>query len=97
MIVFHANQDVFRDTSFYREHSTICDKVDIINFYKNGSYKNAGTVVTDSLDVAYEFSQNFMESWGDGNQRRTSVGDIIQDGDDFYVVASIGFDHLGAL
>ena len=56
----------------------------------------AGFVEAESLDEAYSKSQNFSGPWNPTNPcRSTSVGDIIQDDDKFYMVCGIGFKLLG--
>jgi hypothetical protein len=54
-----------------------------------------GFVVADSLEKAFILSQNDENVWNTANPcRSTSVGDIIQDDDKFYMVCGIGFKEL---
>jgi hypothetical protein len=57
----------------------------------------ASFVEAESLNDAFMLSQNdFNPNWSteDKPLRSTSVGDIIQDGDDFHMVLGIGFRLL---
>lgn len=55
----------------------------------------AGFVEAESLEEAYQASQNLTDQWNPTNPcRSTSIGDVIQDDEDFYVVAEIGFIQL---
>lgn len=54
-----------------------------------------GFVVADSLEKAFILSQNDENVWNTANPcRSTSVGDVIQDDDKFYMVCGIGFKEL---
>lgn len=56
----------------------------------------AGIVYADSVEEAYQRSQNITElGWNPTNPcRSTSVGDVIQSDDGFYMVCSMGFKLL---
>lgn len=54
----------------------------------------AGFVIADSLEKAFEYSQNDHVDWAMNEVRSTSVGDVIQDHDKFYMVCGIGFKEL---
>jgi hypothetical protein len=62
----------------------------------------AGFVMANSLSEAFALSQNETDeeghhvSWNDTDKsvRSTSVGDIIQDDDGFYLVLNTGFKFL---
>jgi hypothetical protein len=57
--------------------------------------KYVGCVEAISLDEAYYLSQNFDEPWNPITPcRSTSVGDIIQSDDDFFMVCNSGFQLL---
>lgn len=59
--------------------------------------KYAGFVEATSLDYAYYLSQNFDEPWNPTNPcRSTSVGDVIQSDDGFFMVCSFGFKQVDA-
>ena len=54
-----------------------------------------GCVKAISLEDAFKKSQNFEEPWNETNPcRSTSVGDVIQDNGNFYMVTSMGFIPL---
>lgn len=54
----------------------------------------AGFVEADSLEKAFEYAQNDHVDWAMNEARSTSVGDVIQDHDKFYMVCGIGFKEL---
>lgn len=54
----------------------------------------AGYVEAESLEAAYCHSQNPGPQWEYANTRSTSVGDVIQDGDSFFMVCGMGFKEL---
>ena len=57
----------------------------------------AGFVEANSLEEAYMKAQNAEEAWNIVNPcRSTSVGDIIQDNEHFYMVKGTGFECLTA-
>jgi hypothetical protein len=54
-----------------------------------------GYVETNSLEEAFKLSQNFDSAWNPTNPcRSTSVGDVIQDDDKFFMVCKMGFKEL---
>lgn len=54
-----------------------------------------GFVYANSLEEAYINSQNIDDEWNPENPcRSTSVGDVIQDNDKFFMVCGIGFKEL---
>ncbi len=56
----------------------------------------AGYVEATSLNEAYALSQNIDSAWNEVQPcRSTSVGDVIQDDDTFYMVCGVGFEALG--
>ena len=58
--------------------------------------ENAGFVEAESLQEAFVKSQNDINPWNEVHPcRSTSVGDIIQEHDKFYMVCGIGFKLLG--
>jgi hypothetical protein len=59
--------------------------------------KYVGCVEATSLDEAFYLSQNFDEPWNPTTPcRSTSVGDVIQSDDDFFMVCGSGFKLLVA-
>ena len=55
----------------------------------------AGCVIANSLEMAFVKSQNGDWPWNIVNPcRSTSIGDVIQEGDNFHMVASFGFKLL---
>jgi hypothetical protein len=54
-----------------------------------------GFVYANSIEHAFTLSQNDENVWNTANPcRSTSVGDIIQDGDKFFMVCGTGFKEL---
>lgn len=59
-------------------------------------------VDTDNLDVAYTLTNSIDEYWWDNDgvdaivthTRSTSCGDVMNVGDDWYIVASVGFEKI---
>jgi hypothetical protein len=68
---------------------------EIIVKFQNGDYFQAGEILTNDLDAAYGASQNLGQTpftvWGDGKQRSTSVGDIIENDEGVHIVDRVGF------
>ena len=57
--------------------------------------KYAGFVNATSLEEAFQLSQNFELPWNIYTPcRSTSVGDVIQDDNKFYMVCGTGFEEL---
>lgn len=54
----------------------------------------AGFVEADSLEKAFEYAQNDHVNWAMNEVRSTSVGDVIQADDGFYMVCRLGFRLL---
>ena len=70
-----------------------------------GNYDFVAEVDTDSMDVAYEKTNNIEESWVNndgvyvneafkGGARSTSVGDLLICGRDMFIVDHFGFTPL---
>ena len=58
-------------------------------------FKYIGAVMASSLEEAFILSQNdFNEEYAEIGARSTSVGDVILDGNDFYLVKGIGFECI---
>lgn len=53
-----------------------------------------GFVNAVSLEKAFEYAQNDYIDWTMNEVRSTSVGDIIQDGDQFFIVLGMGFANM---
>jgi hypothetical protein len=54
-----------------------------------------GFVEANSIEEAYQKSQNFELLWNPSNPcRSTSVGDVIQEDEGFFLVKGIGFELL---
>jgi len=53
-----------------------------------------GFVQADSIEKAFEYAQNDHVDWAMNEVRSTSVGDVIQDGDKFFMVCGTGFKEL---
>lgn len=56
--------------------------------------KYAGFVEASSLEKAFEYAQNDHVDWAINEVRSTSVGDVIQADDGFYMVCGTGFKLL---
>lgn len=56
--------------------------------------KYVGFVEADNLEKAFEYAQNDHVDWCFNQVRSTSVGDVIQDDDKFYLVMGVGFKQL---
>jgi hypothetical protein len=89
--IYHANESILPHSFAY---GFGCSMERLIVEWNNGQYNEAGVIDTDDLNVAYRESQNLAEAWGDGNQRSTSVGDILETADGVYLVAPEGFDKI---
>lgn len=62
-------------------------------FKQNRKY--VGFVEAEDLEGAYSASQNLINNWNPSQPcRSTSIGDVIQDDEAFYVVSGIGFIEL---
>ena len=66
-------------------------------------YTKVAHVESDSLDKAYELTNNISSSWTENENvrslkgsrvRSTSVGDVMELNGVFYIVASIGFSKI---
>lgn len=58
-------------------------------------FKYIGTVMATDINEAWKLAQNdFNEEYVQYGVRSTSVGDMILDGNDFYLVKGIGFEYL---
>lgn len=84
------------DAKEFKSHDKICQ------MFLDGDYKQVG-VIEDwvvppgsvSLDCAYEQSQNIDSPWNPATPcRSTSVGDILEEDGEFWIVAPHGFDKL---
>lgn len=54
-----------------------------------------GVLQAEDLDDAYTKSQNLINDWNPINPcRSTSVGDVIQDDKEFYLVCGMGFKQI---
>ena len=51
-------------------------------------------VQADSIKKAFEYAQNDDVDWVMNEVRSTSVGDVIQDNDKFFMVTGTGFKEL---
>lgn len=90
--VYHNSK--FLDYTFDQTNSTL----------KTGVFELVATVDTESLDEAYQLTNNIDNSWITNpgvdplyaqDKRSTSVGDLLRDGQgDYYVVESAGFRKL---
>lgn len=58
-------------------------------------FKYIGAVMATDINEAWKLAQNdFNEEYAQLGARSTSVGDMILDGNDFYLVKGIGFEYM---
>lgn len=81
-------------TQFHIYHSTGKDKFQEV---ENQPRRYAGFVKADSLEKAFEYAQNDHVDWAFNEVRSTSVGDVIQSDEGFYMVCGIGFKLLDVM
>ena len=81
-------------TQFHIYHSTGKDKFQEV---ENQPRQYVGFVEADSLEKAFEYAQNDNVDWAMNEVRSTSVGDVIQSDEGFYMVCGIGFKLLDAM
>ncbi len=91
--VHHASKEIFSDSVWYG-YSMGLSMEEIIVKFQNGEYYEAGQIETNNLDQAYGASQNLGNAWGNGQQRSTSVGDILENDEGVFIVAPAGFDQI---
>jgi len=103
LVVFHANDASFRDTTFFTKGRE--DKV--IELFNDSQYQPAAHLgskfgledvfrATNHIDSAWTENPGVREINKDTRKRSTSVGDIVLDASErkAYVVASFGFEPL---
>lgn len=56
-----------------------------------------GFVEADSLEKAFEYAQNDHIDWAMNEVRSTSVGDVIESDEGFYMVCGMGFRLLDVM
>lgn len=96
--IYHSNE--FRDTSGYGHD--FCTQEHVREFFENGKYEFVGTVDTDDLDKAYHLTNHIQHNWTKNEDvdapsekvRSSSVGDIFQIDDKYFVVGGCGFDEI---
>lgn len=81
-------------TQFHIYHSTGKDKFQEV---ENQSREYVGFVEANSLEKAFEYAQNDHVDWAMNEVRSTSVGDVIQSDEGFYMVCGIGFKLLDVM
>ena len=89
--IYHASQEIFSESSWFGYEGIGLSMEEIIVKFQNGDYFKAGQIPTNDLDAAYGASQNLDIAWGDGKQRSTSVGDIIENDEGVHIVDRAGF------
>jgi len=92
--IYHASKEIFRDSVWFGYEGIGLSMEQIIVKFQSGEYFKAGEMNTNDLDKAYGASQNLVCGWGDGKQRSTSVGDIIENDEGVYIVAECGFEKI---
>jgi len=78
-------------TQFHIYHSIGINKFEEV---ENQPRVYAGFVEANSLEKAFEYAQNDHVDWCFNETRSTSVGDVIQGDDGFYMVCGTGFKLL---
>jgi len=76
---------------FHIYHSTGKDRFQEV---ENQPRVYAGCVMADSLEKAFEYAQNDHVEWSFNETRSTSVGDVIQADEGFFMVCGRGFKEL---
>ena len=61
---------------------------------KEHDYQPVGSVMASTKEQAFIYSQAFSSQWENKSLRSTSVGDIITDGDRYYMVKGMGFKEI---
>ena len=92
--IYHASKEIFSDSVWFGYEGIGLSMEEIIVKFQQGEYFKAGELNTNDLDAAYGASQNLICGWGDGKQRSTSVGDIIENDEGVYIVAQCGFEQI---
>lgn len=81
-------------TQFHIYHSIGKDRFQEI---ENQPRRYAGFVEADSLEKAFEYAQNDHVDWAMNEVRSTSVGDVIESDEGFYMVCGMGFRLLDVM
>jgi len=96
--LFHSSGDYFW-TALRYDHG--CTAEDVRNALSSGKYELVQTFQRSLHDVEQELEETFRESqnidysWRSiGPCRSTSVGDVIRVGEDYWIVAPVGFDCM---
>lgn len=106
--VYHANEKISRNSSFYRKDGEIFSGEDAVIEFSRGNYDLVGQVKSDDLETAYMKTNNINSSWIEdkdvfvaesiheaGGCRSTMTGDIlVADDGEINIVAPFGFDRL---
>ena len=61
---------------------------------KEHDYQIVGNVNASTKEQAFIYSQSFSSQWENKVVRSTCVGDIISDGDKYYIVKGMGFKEI---
>jgi hypothetical protein len=64
---------------------------------RDHEYQLVGYVAAHTKEQAFIYSQSFSTQWEDRKLRSTCVGDVISDGDKYYMVKGMGFQEILAL
>ena len=95
--VFHTPRELFREVScLFTEEKQKKFAEENFRFYKEVAH-----VDTEDLGVAWEKTNTIDDGWWNNPEikfgvqtRSTSVGDVMQVGEDYYVAAGFGFVQL---
>lgn len=100
MLVYHANEEVFRDTIM--GDATVCRRL----WQEHTNYTLVANVDTTDLDTAYRLTNHIDRDWtenegvtltGTRKVRSTSVGDVLVCPQGAYMVARCGFFHFAGV
>lgn len=85
-----------REFGIYHNTNTLTTFKDTLKEGQRRDYKFIGTIIAKDLDEVWRLSQNDFghEEYIKFGARSLSVGDMVLDDNDFYLVKGIGFEYL---
>lgn len=93
--IFHIKPE--RLLFAFNNHMKTEDRHLYLDALDAGWYRRVASIGTDDLEQAWDSTQNIEGPWCTESYRSTMIGDIAIRGNDIYVIASLGFKHLGNL
>lgn len=102
IMIFHANQNLFRDSSCFGLGSLFTE-ADALKAFDANQYDFVGLAKTVDLDTAFQLSNHINHNWADNENvsvpygvkpRSSSVGDIFVTNRQIFIVARAGFELL---